>query len=52
MIKTFFGAKLTRDRIIILLLCGYASGGLLLFWLIPKWKREDRENEAKEVSHG
>lgn len=44
--------KWTRDRIIILMLCSYASGGILLFWLVPKWKREDEEAEAKEVHCG
>ncbi len=35
--------KWTTERIIILWLMSIASGGLLLFYFIPKWNREDKE---------
>jgi hypothetical protein len=50
--RGLFGIKWTFDRKITVFLCCGASAGILLFWLIPHWQQEDRENEAKEVSHG
>jgi len=38
----------TKERIIILLLLNMCAGWPLLFYFIPKWKREDRERDNEK----
>lgn len=34
----------TTDRMVMMVLCWMASGGLLLFYFIPRWRRQDAED--------
>lgn len=37
----------TTDRMLIQWLCFQASAGILLFWVIPHWRRQDKEAKAR-----
>jgi hypothetical protein len=37
----------TTDRMVMMVLCWMASGGILLFWLIPHWHDQDQEAKRR-----